>query len=104
MRRIVLILSAAIFWAAPAHADQIDGGWCNEGKRLFIDGPQIDIPSGKRITGDYTRHSFRYTGPEGDPETGQEIRMVQRSDELMLLYRSTAPDNEERWHRCRVTS
>lgn len=104
MNRFGWMIVALVSSAVPAWADQIDGDWCHEGKSLFINGPTIDIPSGKRITGNYTRHSFRYTGPEGDPEAGQDIRMVQQSDELMFLYRSTAPDDVEHWRRCRVTS
>lgn len=105
MRRFILMFFFAIFWAVPAMADQIDGEWCStDGRRLFINGPKIEIPSGRQIIGNYSRHGFTYTGPAGDPEMGQNIRMIQKSDELMLLYRSTAPDNAEHWNRCQVTS
>ena len=105
MRRIVLMLCFSLFWAVPAQADQIDGDWCSvDGKHLSINGPEIEIPSGKQITGNYTRHGFTYTGPDGDPEMGQQIRMSQQSDQLMVLYRSTAPDKAEEWRRCQVTS
>jgi len=105
MRQILLMTFVSVFWAMPAMADQIDGDWCGvDGKRLSISGPQIIIPSGKQITGDYTRHGFVYTGPDGDPEMGEKIRMIQQSDELMLLYRSTAPDDAEQWRRCQVIS
>jgi hypothetical protein len=43
----------------------------SDGRTLTIDGPQIRIPSGaRRITGEYSRHAFRYVGPAGDPESG----------------------------------
>ncbi|MCO5133757.1 MAG: hypothetical protein M9908_05260 [Phyllobacteriaceae bacterium] len=107
MFRFAIAFSAFLLAAAlPARADQIDGGWCSEDgmKRIHINGPNIEIPSGRKITGAYTRHAFTYTGPAGDPEDGQEIRMVQQSDEHMILYRSTEPDSFEDWHRCQVTS
>ena len=105
MHRILLMSFISLFWAMPAMADQIDGDWCNvDGKRLSINGSKIEIPSGKQISGNYTRHEFAYTGPDGDPEMGQKIRMIQQSEQLMLLYRSTAPDNAEEWRRCQVTS
>lgn len=96
---------ALLFSATPAIADQIDGEWCSEdGKHLTINGPKIRIPSGKLIIGDYDRHGFIYTGPEGDPEAGQKIRMVQQNHEHMKLYRSTAPKSAEDWRRCQVVS
>lgn len=105
MNRFLMMSLFTVFWVMPAIADQIDGEWCSgDGRRLSINGPSIEIPSGKQITGIYSRHGFTYTGPEGDPEMGQIIRMTQNSDELMLLYRSTAPDNAEHWQRCQVTS
>ena len=111
MFRFAIMFSAAfsvflLFATLPARADRIDGNWCSEdgSKRIHIDGPDIEIPSGRRIIGNYTRHGFTYTGPAGDPEEGQEIRMVQQSEEHMILYRSTEPDGFEDWRRCRVTS
>ena len=105
MRRTILVSFITIFWITSAAADQIDGEWCSEdGKRLVINGPNIEIPSGKRIVGNYTRHGFTYSGPQGDPEAGQTIRMAQQSDEHMKLYRSTAPDKAEDWRRCNITS
>ena len=73
MYRVVLMSFTAIFWTMPATADQIDGEWCSDdGQTLTINGPKIVIPSGKNIEGNYARHGFTYTGPEGDPEMGQK--------------------------------
>ena len=105
-RFAIVFLTFLLAATLPARADRIDGGWCSEDgmKRIHIDGSSIEIPSGRKIAGTYTRHAFTYTGPEGDPESGQEIRMVQQSEEHMILYRSTEPDSFEDWHRCQVTS
>lgn len=100
-----LIASIAIFVTLPALADQIDGDWCsNDGQHLTISGSNITIPSGARITGTYGHHTFTYTGPADDPEAGQDIRMVQRSEEQMYLTRSSNPDIQEEWKRCQVIS
>lgn len=110
MRRIVHVmpvLIAGILFPAAALADRIDGDWCSpDGKRLHIDGPAITIPSGADIIGDYGRHSFRYEGPEGDPEAGQVIEMRQLSDEAMLLVRVVGGVSSEpvRWSRCQAVS
>ena len=105
-RFAIVFLTFLLGATLPARADRIDGGWCSEDgmKRLHIEGPTIEIPSGRKITGVYSRHDFSYTGPEGDPEQGQEIRMVLQSEEHMIVYRSTVPDGFEHWHRCQVTS
>jgi len=89
-----------------AFADRIDGGWCNEdgSKRLHISGSQIELPSGRTITGTYGRHAFSYQGPAGDPEEGQSIEMRQLSEEEMILYRSTNPGKSENWTRCQAIS
>ena len=91
----------------PALSDQIDGDWCSAtGQHLKIEGPAITIPSGAEIIGTYTRHGFRYEGPEGDPEAGQVIEMRQLSDEAMVLVRSIegAARDPETWTRCQATS
>lgn len=103
------VLAALIFMvsATVAHADRIDGNWCDaNGKTLAIDGPNIVIPSGKAITGEYDRHNFRYVGPAGDPEEGQDIHMSQQSEELMYLWRRIGGKDGpvENWRRCQATS
>lgn len=109
MNRIValIVLVISTLRTAPALADRIDGDWCDgKGGHIFIDGPKIRIPSGKVIAGDYDRHAFRYTGPDGDPQQGIEIFMMQRSEEEMTLYRGRDSNREdgETWRRCNVTS
>ena len=55
-------------WSTLARADVIDGDWCNaEGKQMTIRGPEIVTPGGKQTRGDYTRHSFSYVIPAGEP-------------------------------------
>ena len=62
-------LAALLVNVAAAHADAVDGHWCyKDGRRLHIDGPNIMIPSGKRITGDYHRH--------GSPMSCRPVRKV----------------------------
>jgi hypothetical protein len=104
-RRSVFTLFLGLSWTVPALADRIDGDWCSleGGKTLTIKGPSIRIPSGAEITGEYDRHAFRYIGPEGDPEAGQEIRMRIFSDDDMGLVRIVggAPQPEEQWLRCK---
>lgn len=108
-RLIGMSATVAVFamMSAPAHADAIDGDWCNStGKHYLIDGATITIPSGATITGEYNRHGFRYVGPAGDPEEGQEIVMRQLSEEHMVLTRTIGGEQgpAEDWHRCQATS
>ncbi len=111
MRRPFTALSVLLFaaggWATPARADRIDGDWCSpNGKTLSIDGPTIVIPSGRTIQGEYDRHNFRYAGPAGDAEEGQDIHMSQQSDAQMYLWRRIGGKDEpvENWRRCQATS
>lgn len=86
--------------SGPALADQIDGDWCfpGDGRNLTIQGDDIVTPSGTKTVGAYTRHSFRYVIPVGDPGAGDEINMRQLNDWTMVLRR---PDGaEETWKRC----
>ena len=88
MNRAVVIglLIAAFATAKPAFADAIDGEWCSpQGENLVIDGPQIRIPSGKTIQGQYQRHEFAYQVPEGEADYGQVIYMNLINEELMWL-------------------
>ncbi len=105
--RAMFACIALLLLAGPAHADQIDGEWCNaDGKSLHIEGPTIRIPSGATITGDYDRHGFAYVGPAGDPEAGIAVTMQQQSDDQMTLRRVTggqASDGEV-WRRCKPVS
>ncbi len=102
-RRAILAASlAALLCAlsAPVLADQIDGDWCfpGDGRNLSILGDDIVTPGGTKTRGHYTRHSFRYVVPAGDPGAGEEINMRQLNDWTMVLRQ---PDGlEETWKRC----
>jgi len=92
--------------ATPALADRIDGDWCNGASTYHIDGPAIRIPSGKDMTGDYTRHSFHYISPAGEKDAGTEIFMRILSEEDMQLMRRTGLTESpiENWQRCKPVS
>lgn len=86
----------------PAHADAIDGNWCNpEGGNLEIQGPRIITPGGNQIAGDYDRHGFRYVIPADEPRAGANVDMVLVDDDT--LHRVEAPGANapiEVWRRC----
>src|SRR5438045_3139354 len=84
---------AAGLSAVPAHADAIDGDWCDaDGRRLSILGPAITTPGGIRTTGDYSRHHFRYVIPKAEPGAGETVEMSLRSQEEMWVQ--PRPDTE----------
>jgi hypothetical protein len=88
--------------AAPAVADAIDGDWCSgDGRRLSIAGPVIVTPGGTRKQGAYTRHSFDYTVPAGEPDAGQEVSMRLLSEIAVQIH--VGPVNQT-WHRCTATT
>lgn len=101
------LLSAAAFAAlatflsaSPAAADAIDGHWCSQdGRRVHIDGPRMVTPGGKRITGDYDRHNFRYTVPAGEKGAGGKVRMTQQSEQIVHVWPSGG--SMEVWRRCK---
>jgi hypothetical protein len=87
-------------FAAPAHADAIDGHWCyKDGRRMHIDGPSIMLPSGRRIKGDYDRHGFAYVVPPGDRGAGGKVEMSLQSD--YILHVKPAGGSQEVWQRCK---
>lgn len=97
--------------APSARADAIDGEWCRENRHFQINGPEIVTPDGNRLTGDYTRHTFRYTVPATAPGAGGRIVMQLLSETTLELFRgegdrgASAPTGSgETWNRCRVTS
>src|SRR6266436_2725474 len=64
-------------------ADVIDGDWCRaDGKRMKIHGPEIVTPGGKQTRGDYTRHSFSYVIPAGEPGAGETVSIILRNELL----------------------
>lgn len=107
MRPIAAVAALFLLSASPALADRIDGDWCDKtGRHVKIDGPTVEIPSGKVIQGEYDRHGFRYVGPQGDPEAGVEVVMQQFSEEEIGVIRRVNGENQpmETWKRCQETS
>lgn len=69
MQRLLTAAILALVFASPASADAIDCEWCSpKGLHLKITGPDIVIPSGATIKGEYGRHHFAYAVPAGEPE------------------------------------
>ncbi len=93
-----------LLMSAPAHADAIDGNWCNpDNGRLEIQGPQIITPGGNQLSGAYDRHAFRYVVPAGEPQPGAEVDMVLVDDDT--IHRIVAPGADakiEVWRRCQA--
>lgn len=107
MRMKILATTGAALLAlvsAPAHADAIDGNWCNpDHGRIEILGPRIMTPGGNELSGAYDRHAFRYVAPAGEARPGAEVDMVLVDDDTM--HRVVAPGDGakiEVWRRCRA--
>lgn len=96
----LLMLLASV----PAHADAIDGNWCNPALgHLEILGPQIVTPGGNRISGAYDRHGFRHVVPAGEDRAGAEVDMVLVDDDTMHRLVAPGPGAKiEVWRRCRA--
>ena len=103
------LLLAAL--APSARADVIDGDWCySDGRHLTIKGPEILTPSGNKTAGNYSRHSFTYVAPAGEPAAGETIAMTLINENVMHLRRgetaasgSASPPPTEIWRRCSAT-
>ena len=105
--RLPLILSFAMLlsalFSASASADALDGEWCNEKDgKLTIDGSIIIAPDGNRVMGDYTRHRFEYTAPEGSWNAGKKVTIQQFSETLMEL--TVDGQSPSQWKPCIVIS
>jgi hypothetical protein len=100
----IAILTIMLF-DAPAKADVIDGDWCSEdGRHFSIQGPTIITPAGKQMSGQYTRHTFRYMAPTDEAGAGQEISML-LLNELTLNLRIGSDSAVQIWRRCKpITS
>lgn len=91
-----------------ARADAVDGDWCyKDGRSLSIDGSKMVTPGGQAHTGDYDRHTFRYTVPKGEAGAGSHVLMVQWSEEEVRVWRSAKKPvlregEPEIWRRCRL--
>lgn len=88
--------------SATALADAIDGDWCSASKHLSIKGPEIILPSGAAIQGDYRRHEFIYQVPAGDVDAGSLIYLQLQGEDNMSLYhlKDGKPVDGEAWLRC----
>ncbi len=102
------LLIALLFGSGAASADAVDGDWCfKDGRSLSIDGPNMVTPGGKHQTGEYDRHVFRYTIPDGEAGAGKHVLMVQWSEqEIRVWYGTTKPvtraGEPEIWRRCHL--
>lgn len=95
-----LAMVAALLPAGQAWADAIDGQWCvSDGRLMSIDGPRITTPAGIRTTGNYDRHAFSYTVPDGEAGAGSAVSMVLVSDDILHLT-MPAKAQAEVWRRC----
>jgi hypothetical protein len=91
----LLLFSATVAWA-----DAIDGNWCLGTKTMSISGTDIVTPGGKRMKGDYTRHSYSYTVPPGEPGAGQIIAMILRGEYLLHARQGGQDAPLQEWRRC----
>jgi hypothetical protein len=92
---ILLLLSTTA-----ARADVIDGDWCLGIKSMSIRGPDIVTPGGQRTKGDYTRHSFDYTIPAGEPGAGEVVAMILRGEYLLHARQGGSDAPVQEWRRC----
>ena len=103
MQRLASSVMITLLCASPAFADAIDGDWCGEGGRHFkITGPSIELGAGATVSGDYSRHAFRYSVPAGEPDAGSEVLMDLQGEHLLHVRRGSSPVEE--WRRCSTVS
>ena len=90
--------------AGAALADRIDGEWCSpDGLRhVRINGPQIETPGGQNSTGDYERHAFTFTIPEGESDAGTVVQMHLLGETAVRVWFGL--DDPVVWGRCRPVS
>ena len=86
--------------ATAARADAIDGDWCLGAKTMSIRGADIVTPGGQRMKGDYTRHSFSYTVPAGEPGAGEIVAMILRGEYLLHARQGGQDTPLQEWRRC----
>jgi len=106
MRAVAWLAAVCAVATFPALADVIDGEWCAvDGRHLSIKGSELVTPTGKRISGDYTRHSFLYVVPPADPGAGETVAMRLINEETVHLRQSADPAAAAQapvqvWKRC----
>ena len=82
-----------------ARADAIDGEWCSEkGRRINIAGPSYSLSGGAKAEGAYTRHSFAFAMPAGEPEAGKPVDMVLQGETRIRVR--IGESEPEVWRRC----
>jgi hypothetical protein len=92
-----------LLWLTPVHADAIDGNWCRaDGKQMTISGPDITTPGGTKMRGDYTRHSFAYVIPAGEPGAGETVSIILLSEHLAHAHQGGPDAPIQEWRRCRA--
>ena len=90
-----------IGFSTAALADAIDGDWCHaNGKRMSIRGPDIVIPGGKQIQGDYSRHFFSYVVPAGEAGAGETVSITLLGEYLAHSRQGGADAPVQEWRRC----
>ncbi|SMX36143.1 hypothetical protein [Maliponia aquimaris] len=86
-----------------AAADEISGEWCGpDGQSLTIRGARVLAPSGIETDGQYSRHRYEFTMPEGGRDAGQAVVVQQLSDEEVLV--SFDGGTPVSWSRCRAVT
>lgn len=97
---------ALLLPATPAWADRIDGNWCHaDGRTMSINGPSIVTPGGTAMTGEYDRHGFDYTIPEGESDAGAAVGMTQFDDNTNQVTTTIGSRAKtEIWNRCDLTT
>jgi hypothetical protein len=104
----VLLAIFSLFLGPAAHADAVDGDWCfKDGRSLSIDGPNMVTPGGRAHVGEYDRHAFCYTIPQGEPGAGTHVLMVQWSEAEARVWRGSEKPvlregEPEIWRRCHL--
>jgi hypothetical protein len=95
------VLAIACVCASAARADVIDGDWCKaDGKRMKIRGPEMVTPGGNQIHGEYTRHSFVYVVPAGEPGAGETVSIILLSEYLAHARQGGSDAPVQVWNRC----
>lgn len=92
---------ASLLLATAAHADAIDGNWCNDtGRYLSIRGPEIVTPYGTKMQGNYARHHFSYVVPASEPDAGQNVAMTLVNEMTVHLVLGARSNSPSVWRRC----
>jgi hypothetical protein len=103
--RMLLAAVVLCLASAAARADAIDGDWCSaEGKHIVIKGPEITLPDGAQLQGNYTRHSFAYVVPENQPAAGTQMIITLVNEDLAVAKAYRGGTLPVTWKRCEHVS